>query len=205
MNERIPSPASARPSMTPAAEELASFAASLVPLSAICRPGLSREQVLAYHALLADLPREALYAAAIEIASSRVYPTWPMPGEIRQAALAMLEGGQLTAIEAWSLALSAARRMVPAELTYVVRGGERCTSAEWNERILAKLPASVAFALTRFGWQALKENETCRAQFRDAWTQLTQRERRVKALPPAVQEFAKRLEAQAVAALEGNS
>jgi hypothetical protein len=58
----------------------------MMPLTAICRPELTELQVRGYFAALGDLAPDRLAAAVKCVAATRVYHTYPMPGEIRAAA-----------------------------------------------------------------------------------------------------------------------
>lgn len=175
----------------PNAVERALFADCLAPLRAICRPVLNDEQVLGYFNALADLPAEAIFFAATEIAGSRVYSSWPMPGEIRAKAVLAL-APQLTSGEAWALAQRAARRLVDPNLDFVVKGGKRIGVDEWNRRVLESLPPAVAITLRIFGGRSihsLRENATIFAQFRDEYERQVTIMRRPVMLPAPARAF----------------
>jgi hypothetical protein len=144
------------------------FMQCLAPLRAICRPALDRDQVLGYFNALADLPPEAVFVAATEIAGSRQYTNWPMPGEIRAKAVVAMSP-QLTAGEAWALAQRTAQRMVDESLSFKVWNGQRIGTVEWNQQLLDALPIAVAAAFRVFGPRAIRESTTAFAQFRDEY------------------------------------
>jgi hypothetical protein len=148
------------------------FSAALLPLTSICRPPLTADQVRGYYAALGDIPAKALALAAQQLAATRKYPTFPMPGEIREVAAQITQGAGPTVGEAWSLSIAAVRK-------FGLRG---------SERGLASLPPAVAEALRYFGWERLCNTFDCDlgtafAQFRDCFSPVAAREERMKALP----------------------
>lgn len=158
------------------------FEACLDPLASICRPPLDHHQIIGYFNALADLPPEAINFAANEIAGSRQYSTWPMPGEIRaKAVIAMAP--QLTAGEAWNLAHRAAKRMIDESLSVKVHDGEHIGTSEWNRRILESLPPAVSATLRFMGGRKLVDSTTAYAQFRDEYERQVSLVRRPLMLP----------------------
>ncbi len=91
--------------------------------------------------------------------------------------------------EAFRLSISAASQL-REDVQYVVRAGELIPLEEWNRRILENLPPAVAEALRRFGWKSLREDATCRAQFRDIYLDVARREQTERMRPAAVREIA---------------
>jgi hypothetical protein len=93
--------------------------------------------------------------------------------------------------EAWRLALNASKRLstVTDPAYRMVRAGVTYSPDQWNDKILAKLPPIVARTLRCFGWTALKDDDTCRAQFRDMYEALAAKEHRRLMLPAAVQRM----------------
>lgn len=130
-------------------------------------------QLDAYWDLLSDLPATALASAARRAVLEQKYPTLPMPGVLREHALALMLPPALQAMEAWELVLRAVNRYGYAN----------------EQRALATLPTLAAHTAQAMGWQSLcdasvEQLPTVRAQFRDAYNQLAQRQER-EALPPA--------------------
>lgn len=119
--------------------ELIEFSAALAPLASICRPPLTEAQVLGYFAVLGDIPARVLLLAASQIAMTRKYPTFPMPGEIREIAVEIMQGARMTAGEAWSLALKTVRKF----------------GLPGSAAGLASLPPAASEALAYFGWERL--------------------------------------------------
>jgi hypothetical protein len=148
-----------------------------MPLAAICHPSLNEFQVRGYFNVLADLPAEAIYAAATELAASRVYPTWPMPGEIRAVA-AKIMMPQITPAEAWKLAQRAIAMMGDDSRDY--KNG--VPMHEWNEKILAELPGPVATTL-RCLFKTIGPSTTAYAQFRDEYQRQVEIVKRPLMLP----------------------
>ncbi|HZZ80975.1 MAG TPA: hypothetical protein VFE62_20910 [Gemmataceae bacterium] len=134
----------------------------LAPLIAVFPP-LTEMQVKGYFALLFDLPAEAIYAAAMEVAASRVYQTWPTPGEIRGAA-AKIMMPQITPAEAFKMARKAMLRMGDMTLDYC----NGLPTHEWNEKVLAALPLPVRNTLSCFV-STIGPSTTAYAQFRDEY------------------------------------
>jgi hypothetical protein len=63
-----------------------------------------------YHALLNHLPREVVMAAALKVLSSHVYPTFPKPAVILEAAGGLLAPVGMSGLESWGRVLKAAVR-----------------------------------------------------------------------------------------------
>lgn len=200
----IPSPVSVPRPMAPGSADLETFAAALAPLAAICRPALTLEQVQGYYLALGDVPRDVMLLAAAKIACGRIYPTFPMPGEIRAAAVEITAGQQAspTFAAAWRLALDTAKRLSrETNPSYrIIRNGKSESPQEHNERILGALPPLVANALRCFG--RLEDDEVCRAQFRRMYEDLVGVEQTKRLLPAALAEqieaIASRQEAKAL-------
>lgn len=172
----------------PKPAELELFEEVLLPLSRICRPALDGEQVIGYFHVLGDLPAEAVFAAAMEIASSRTYPAWPMPGEIRAVAARAL-APQMTAGEAWKIAQVAARQLRDPWLDS--KDGKPV--AEWNDAVWAKLPLAVATTLRIFGSMNIGKTQAIYANFRDEYERQVVLVRRPLMLPAAVKPLLARL------------
>ncbi len=183
-------PLSLKLTRKPTGNEADLFNEVLEPLTKIFRPALDADQVLIYFQLLADLPAEALYAAALEIAASRVYPGWPMPGEIRTVATRVLSP-QFTAGEAWRLAQVAARRLVDESLDF--KNGVPVD--EWNEKVWQQLPPAVAKTLRIFGGRRLVEAQATYANFRDEYERQVASLRRPLMLPAPAKEVILKLAA----------
>ncbi len=163
----------------PTKEEFALFTACLAPLIVVF-PQLGDSQMKGYFALLFDLPAEAIYAAAMEIAASRVYQTWPMPGEIRGAAAKILMP-QITPAEAFKMARKAMLMMGDVTLDYC----NGLPTHEWNEKVLAALPLAVRNTLSCF--VTIGPGTTAYAQFRDEYQRQAEIARQPIMRPTAVQ------------------
>lgn len=163
------------------------FAAALLPLTTVCRPGLTEEQVQGYYAALGDLGPDVLMAAASKIAASRVYPTYPTPGEIRREATDIVAGHSAAPSfgEAWSIALCASRRLstVTDPAYRIIRNGRVMSPEEFNAAIFQAMPPIVAKTLRLFGMNSLTEDEICRSQFRKMYEETVERERSRRMLP----------------------
>lgn len=168
--------------------ELDLFKRCLAPLRAICKPPLDHEQVRGYFNALSNVPPEAVFVAASEIAASRQYPNWPMPGEIRAKAV-MAMTPTLTAGEAWELARRALRRLRDERLDFVIQAGKRYGVAEWNERVFNSLPIAVAATL-RICVGTMRDDTTSYAQFRDEYERQVTLLRRPLMLPAAARAVA---------------
>jgi hypothetical protein len=153
---------------TPTQAELDLFASCLAPLADVCSPALEAAKVIGYFRILSDLPAEAVFAASLQIASTREYPTWPMPGQIRNVAIRLLNP-QLTPGEAWNLAHAAISNLAYEQSNVVVRNGRIIPADEWNQRIWDGLPRPVAKALRFFGGRKMGDTTTSYAQFRDEY------------------------------------
>lgn len=162
----------------PLPDEAETFCTVLSPLAAICRPPLDPEQVLGYFNALADLPPEAIFVAATEIAAVRQYPSWPMPGEIRTVAVRFM-APQVTAGEAWALAQKAARLLADPSIDF--KNGKPV--AEWNDQIFAALPPAVQKTLRIFGGRRILETQAVYANFRDEYERQVALIRRPLMLP----------------------
>ena len=170
---------SSKPSMGPDKEALMAFSASLVPLSSICRPPLSEAQVYGYFESLQDIPFDVLLATSRKIAATRKYPTFPMPGEIREEALDITRDS-IAAGEAWRIAISACGRC-----DVDIKGSV--------ERAFANVPPIVIAAVWSFGFRSLyslpnNAVETARAQFFKVFNEIAEKERRTGLLPASVRE-----------------
>lgn len=206
---------SAATSTRPDRDARDAFAAALLPLTSICRPALTPDEMRAYEFALIDLPADVLFLAARKIASTRIYPTMPMPGEIRAAAAEIAVPAIPTFADAWRLALATSARLrasLPrrpitlAEYRALTGGaGENAEAtakerADRNARILDQLPAILAKAIRSFG--DLYDNDICRGQFRRMYEELAAEEKARRQLPAAV---ARQIEAhQAAKAIPTN-
>lgn len=180
----------------PTAEELVAFTACLGPLIDICKPPLTARQIEVYFGLMSDLPAAAVGAAAIAIASDRVYPSWPTPGEIRAKAIELTAAkeSRLQWGEAWTVCLQAARRW----------GINR------EQEAMASLPPVVAKAMQAFGWRRFcnvdeRDRDTATAQFRDIYSQIAQRELREESMPVPVKGFLADVREKLAAKLDGRN
>jgi hypothetical protein len=171
--------------------EVADFKAVMRYLEAGTGKEADTETVAVYWDLLKDLPIEALQSAARQALAESKYPSLPTAGTLRQLAVESISGPGLTPVQAWQLAMRAARQMRSNDIDIIVIAGRRFTAAEWNGEVLNALPPAVAETMRCIGWQNLHDTDTCRAQFRDAYTQLEQIERRQKLLPGARAAFPK--------------
>lgn len=181
----------------PEAEEAELFKRCLQPLKTVCRPPLDAEQVLGYFNALAELPPEAVFAAASEIAASRQYPTWPMPGEIRAVAARILSP-QLSAGEAWRIAQVAARLFADESLDF--HNGR--PPSEFNDEVWGRLPSAVAVTLRIFGGRKIGNTQAIYANFRDEYERQVTIMRRPLMLPIGAKQAMAQLDqarAQAVA------
>jgi hypothetical protein len=183
-------PLSLKLTRTPTAAESDLFRDVLHPLEMICRPALDSKQVLVYFQLLEDLPAEAVYAAALEIAGSRLYPTWPTPGEIRSVAVRLL-APQLTAAEAWRTAQVAARSLGEDNASFI----NGIPAKEWNQKVWDDLPPAVASTLRLLGGKRLAETQQLYANFRDEYERQIVAIRRPLMLPGPAKELIAKLAA----------
>jgi hypothetical protein len=172
----------------PTDPEIKLFEHCLEPLETVCRPPLDERQVLGYFNAMADLPPEAIFAAASEIVNSRVYKDWPMPGEIRAAAARMMSPA-LTAGEAWLIAHVAARQLADPMLDY--HNGKPVK--EHNDAIWGKLPMAVAITLRIFGGRNIGRTQQIYANFRDEYERQVAIVRRPLMLPAPVKPIVKAL------------
>ena len=157
------------------ADGIEAIAAALSPLAATCRPALTDAQVIGYVDALADLPPALIRTAARAIAATRIYSTWPMPGEIREAAAQIAQGDAMDVGAAWDLCLRAVRRHSVAS----------------EAAGLASLPPAAREALRRFGWRRLCDTRTDElgvafAHFRDCFKPVAALEHQAKLLPKSV-------------------
>lgn len=149
------------------------FAPIMAYLSSAVGKPVAQNQAEVYWDLLGDLPSEVLATAARQVLLESAYPTLPTVGTLRQRCLALMQPPGLQAMEAWELVMRAVNR-------YGFAG---------ETRALATLPDVAARAARALGWQSLcdatvEQIPTVRAQFRDAYNSLAQRQER-EALPPA--------------------
>ena len=173
----------------PTPKELLAFTVTLEPLNKVCKPPLTADQIEVYFGLLCDLPAAAIAAAVIEIAASRPYPTWPMPGEIRAKATEFAAPTDLPVGEAWKLAWSAACSIDPANNS-VYRGGGVLWDSYLDFR-MAQLPACVAEAVRRFGGLKLLANSDgkfARDPFAKAYSEVMSIGNRQRLLPAAIKK-----------------
>lgn len=137
---------------------------------------MPQNQMEVYFDLLGDLPGAAVLAAAKRVVLEG--DGWiPPVGKIRAAALALVRPPELTWGEAWDLACAAARRF----------GLDRPREG------LESLPGSVASAARAIGWRCLcdateGQMDTLRAQFRDVYKPIAERDQRAAMLPPSVRQ-----------------
>lgn len=144
-------------------------------LSAAVNKPMLREQIEVYFDLLKDLPAIAVGAAARQALVESQYPTIPPVGVIRQLATRAVQPEALTWGEAFQLTLQAVRRH----------------GLDGERQALASLPPVVAHAARCLGWRSLCDAtslETVRAQFRDIYAPLAEREERQWTLPRPVRE-----------------
>jgi hypothetical protein len=142
-------------------------------LGASCGKPMPDPQGEVYFDLLADLPAEAVRAAAKAAVAGSTYPVIPPVGVIRSHAVAAIHGEADDWGEAWRQVLDAVR----------YHGLDR------REKGLASLPGPAARAADQIGWRSLcdaVELDTIRAQFRDVYQQVRGRVEREKGLPPGV-------------------
>jgi len=171
------------------------FAPIVAYLSALVGKPMGREQAEVYYDLLADLPEPLARAAVRRAACACCLSVIPAVGEIRAAAAALAAPASLGWPEAWRLACQAAARWG----LYRAEAG------------LASLPVGpVRRAVLAVGWQALCDADpasldTLRAQFRDAYGVLGEREERERLLPPGLRAEAVRLLAEQIGALPGDA
>lgn len=153
------------------------FAKVVAYLSAAVNKPMAREQAEVYYELLRDLPPEALKAAAKAAVAESRYPTIPTVGTLRELALESEGPVQATWAEAWGATMEAVERYGCG------RRGEG----------LASLPPVARRTAEAIGWRALcdarrSEADTLRAQFRDAYGAVAEREARCRLLPPLLRE-----------------
>jgi hypothetical protein len=152
------------------------FAAAIAYLVSATGKDMPQKQMEVYFELLEDLPGPAVFAAAKQAALDG--DGWiPTVGKLRSAALALVRPPELTWGEAWEQACAAARRF----------GWDRPSEG------LDSLPPAVARAAHCVGWRQLcdarvDDMDTLRAQFRDVFKPLAERERRAELLPPSVRQ-----------------
>ncbi|MCC6419526.1 MAG: hypothetical protein IT429_14935 [Gemmataceae bacterium] len=166
------------------------FAQVSAYLSAAVGKPMPRDQLEVYYDLLKDLPGAAVAAAARQALCESRYPTIPPVGTIRQLAVAATRGRLPTWAEAWELALRAVRRF----------GVDR------EREGLASLPPVVAHAARCLGWRSLcdaTDLETPRAQFRDAYGPIADREEHLQALPEPVRRAIEQAARRVFKALPG--
>ena len=150
--------------LEPSDEEMKLFEECLEPLITLCRPALDEIQVKGYFNALFDLPAEAVFLAASELAGTRLSDKWPMPGEIR-ATWARMSSPQLPVGEAWKIALNAVARMGDPWIDQ--KNG--MTMHEWNERIFAALPPAIRATVRCLKSTLFRTSTTSYAQFRDEY------------------------------------
>jgi hypothetical protein len=152
------------------------FVPVIAYLSAASNKPMPRAQAEVYFDLLGDLPATAVLAATKQAVLDG--DGWiPPVGKLRSAALALVRPPELTWGEAWEQACAAARRF----------GWDRPSEG------LDSLPPAVARAAHCVGWRQLcdarvDDMDTLRAQFRDVFKPLAERERRAELLPPSVRQ-----------------
>ncbi len=139
--------------------------------AAVGKP-VGREQAEVYFDLLADLPAPLVWLAVKRAVAESRYPTVPPVGVIRAAAAEAAGADAPTWPEAWALVCREVRR----------HGLGRQAEA------LAALPPPARRAAEAVGWRALCDAtegglDTLRAQFRDAYGTLSEREGREARLP----------------------
>lgn len=164
-------------------QELAGVLAYLS--SAVGKP-VPNDQAAVYYDLLGDLPAEAVKLAAQRALLESRYPVIPPVGTLRALATEILRDSQGEQELPWP---DAWRRALAAVATY---GLARPRDA------LASLPDAVRDAVEAIGWQSLCDADpadlgTLRAQFRDAYGVLREREERARLLPPRLRDEAARL------------
>ncbi len=141
-------------------------------LSAAIAKTMPREQAEVYFDLLADLPAALVQVAVKRAVAENRYPTVPPVGTIRALATEATRATAPTWPEAWALVCAAARR----------HGLTR------ERQALDSIPPPAARAAQAIGWQAICDCDPCdcdtlRAQFRDAYSTMTERDERERRLP----------------------
>jgi len=144
--------------------------------------GLDRENIMAYYAILGDLPREVLKAATVQYASEHKW--FPTAAELRSTAFDLIDQaqGRITAEQAWGLVMKAASRV-----------GHR-REPEFPDPLVWEAIEDVG------GWRHIclgpdQMIHTTRARFIDAFKSRQKRERVERAMLPQVREAARLLAA----------
>lgn len=151
------------------------FGRGLAYLSALFTVQVSEATARAYWDLLRDLPIETFRIAARRAGATHDYKSLPTVALIRRFAAEHAIGHQVTAIEAWDLAIKG-----------IVRAGGIYADAAAIHQTHERWPVLVSELVTRFGWRKLADNETpdiLRGQWRAAWDALEDRHREIEALP----------------------
>lgn len=151
------------------------FAKLMAFLTAVVDKPIARPTMDAYFEMLHDLPYDLATAAVKKIVATEEYPVLPTVGKIRRAAADLSRGNELSAPEAWGLAIRAIHKY----------GYYRETEA------LASLPPGVAQVIRWMGWQelCLSENaDVIRGQFLRMFETQQKRESEQALLPPDLRE-----------------
>jgi hypothetical protein len=151
------------------------FAPIMATLSAAAGRGMPEDQAEIYRELLGDLPVRMILAAIRRCVAESRYPGFPPVGAIRAAAADLRHAGAPPWPEAWQLACDAAGR-------YGLSRERQALAA------LDQIHVQLARAVRAIGWQALCDAacgdlDTLRAQFRDAYSTLSERDEREGRLP----------------------
>ena len=171
------------------------FAAAMAWLEAgvgrpICEGGEQEKlaRMTVYYEMLSDLPLNALQAACRRATLENNYSAFPTIALLRQLATSIVAGPDLTFAEAWRHAINATASLsTETDPGYqIIRAGKKYSPAEYNQKIFAELPPTVAKAMKCFGIGRLWEDETCRAQFRRMFDEITEQERSELVLPPSL-------------------
>jgi len=102
------------------------------------------ERVKIWHSILSDIPYDVGQAAVLKILGSRVYPTMPQVGQVREEAIEIMRGGQPSPAEAWASVLYAVARF-----GYIAPSQAQQAVSDVTWRVLQAMG----------GWQSFCENE----------------------------------------------
>jgi hypothetical protein len=157
------------------------FATIMAYLSSACGKPMPANAAEVYYDLLGDLPVNALSIAAKRVALEHPWSTFPSIAELRAAAVATIQGEikELSAVEAWEQAWSAAAR-IDLEVPHTI------------ENAKAKVPPVVWDAMQCFGIPSLvcgrEPLAVVRAQFLKVFEQLSARRQRENLLPGSMKK-----------------
>lgn len=132
--------------------------------------GIKRTEV--YFAMLGDLPRDALRAAA-EQAAATFKPEYgiffPPIALLRRLATAIVSGDSYPPLfdEVWQAVVITAKKLsyVTDHNYIIVRNGEQMSPNEFNDRLLAKLPPFAELAMRRSEFSQLKKTRFVERSF----------------------------------------